>query len=162
MRQGLIIIVYQGYSIRPGINHCTHNIVQMHYPCPRPQSTLTFSLLQVDTRLTSLCILPRVYNRKEGEYPTPVYPSVVSIDQRHDLYNGVFVQSWFTLHKPHHCKDHVRVNYYLCVLSIASSPAPGPISCNIEKIGEPGDEAILSTPKIYLAFTTTATLRHNP
>ena len=26
---------------------------------------------------------------REGEYPTPVYPSVVSLDRGHDLYNVI-------------------------------------------------------------------------
>ena len=37
-----------------------------------------------------IAVVARVYNRREG--PTPVYPSVVSLDQGRDLYNGVVVQ----------------------------------------------------------------------
>ena len=35
----------------------------------------------------------RVYNRREGEYPTLVYPSVVSLDQ-------AFIMVWFVQCKP--------------------------------------------------------------
>ena len=44
-------------------------------------------------------MLTRVPNGRKVEYTTPVYPCVVRLDQGHDLYNGVFVQSWFTLYK---------------------------------------------------------------
>ena len=62
-----------------------------------------------------------VYNRREGEYPTPVYPSVVSLDQGHDLYNGVFVQSRFTLYKHTIIKvmSHTGV-YWSRILSLPS------------------------------------------
>ena len=35
---------------------------------------------------------------REGEYPTPVYPSVVSLDRGHDLYNVI-----------HTCGSHVAI-----------------------------------------------------
>ena len=40
-----------------------------------------------------LLVIPREHNRREGEYPTPVYPNVVGLHQVHDLYNGVVLQS---------------------------------------------------------------------
>ena len=66
------------------------------FPSLPPPLCLSLSLCQLNI---VLLILSRVYNR-EGEYPTPVYHSVVSLDRGRDLYNvihtcgiSLFVQS---------------------------------------------------------------------
>ena len=43
-----------------------------------------------------ISVLSRVYSRREGEYPTPLWYSVTAVRQGYDLYNHIHV-SQFTL-----------------------------------------------------------------
>ena len=52
------------------------------------------SLLHNSNNYNAIIIIPYIYHQeyiieREGEYPTPVYHSVVSLDRGHDLYNVI-------------------------------------------------------------------------